>query len=110
MPSRSRRFPASSSACVVGTDVYRRPLGDDPLFEAGAVGRSADGRTAAEHDDVLCSKRRRVPHAHSLRLGVSAAERWLRQSDGSQHVRWERIDRYRCERGIELFLRDSDKS
>ena len=28
-------------------------LADDPLYRAGAVGRSRDGRTAAEHDDVL---------------------------------------------------------
>ena len=28
-------------------------LTDDPLYRAEAVGRSADGRTAAEHDTVL---------------------------------------------------------
>lgn len=29
---------------------------DDSLFGAGAVGRSVDGRTGAEHDDLLYSK------------------------------------------------------
>ena len=29
------------------------PLAEDPLFQAEAVGRSRDGRSAAEHDDVL---------------------------------------------------------
>lgn len=28
-------------------------LGGDPLYRAGAVGRSDDGRTAAEHDAVI---------------------------------------------------------
>jgi antitoxin (DNA-binding transcriptional repressor) of toxin-antitoxin stability system len=29
------------------------PLSDDPLYRAEAVGSSADGRTAADHDAVL---------------------------------------------------------
>lgn len=29
------------------------PLTDDPLYRARAVGRSSDGRTAADHDAVL---------------------------------------------------------
>jgi antitoxin (DNA-binding transcriptional repressor) of toxin-antitoxin stability system len=29
------------------------PLADDPLYRAGAVGRSRDGRTAADHDSLL---------------------------------------------------------
>lgn len=29
------------------------PLEDDPLFHAAAVGRSADGRSAADHDAEL---------------------------------------------------------
>ena len=29
------------------------PLGDDPLYRAEPVGRSSDGRSAAEHDAVL---------------------------------------------------------
>jgi prevent-host-death family protein len=34
------------------------PLGDEPLFEAAAVGRSTDGLRAAEHDHVLYGRRR----------------------------------------------------
>lgn len=29
------------------------PLGDDPLYRAGPVGRSADGLSASDHDAVL---------------------------------------------------------
>jgi len=29
------------------------PLGEDPLYRAGPVGRSRDGRTAADHDSLL---------------------------------------------------------
>jgi hypothetical protein len=35
---------------VVGSSI---PLRDDPLFRAGPVGHSRDGRTAADHDAVL---------------------------------------------------------
>jgi antitoxin (DNA-binding transcriptional repressor) of toxin-antitoxin stability system len=31
-------------------------LGDDPLYEAGPVGASSDGRGATTHDDVLYPK------------------------------------------------------
>jgi len=31
----------------------RTPLEADPLYRARAVGRSSDGRTAAEHDESL---------------------------------------------------------
>lgn len=31
-------------------------LADDPLYRAPAVGRSSDGRTAADHDGVLYGK------------------------------------------------------
>jgi antitoxin (DNA-binding transcriptional repressor) of toxin-antitoxin stability system len=31
----------------------RLPLDADPLYRAAAVGRSTDGRTAAEHDRIL---------------------------------------------------------
>jgi prevent-host-death family protein len=45
-----RIVPLDDTAEV--TDVIE----NDPLFEAGAVGHSADGHTAAEHDDVLYPK------------------------------------------------------
>ena len=37
------------------TDAEQPPvaLADDPLYRARAVGRSSDGRTAADHDAVL---------------------------------------------------------
>ena len=44
-----------------------------------------------------------------LRLGVSAAEAWWQQVDGSQRVRWERLDPDRFERAVELFFRHRDK-
>ena len=44
-----------------------------------------------------------------LRLNLSAAEAWWRQIDGSQRVRWERIDPGRFERALELFFRHRDK-
>jgi antitoxin (DNA-binding transcriptional repressor) of toxin-antitoxin stability system len=34
----------------------RLPLEDDPLFHAAALGRSADGRSGADHDAVLCGR------------------------------------------------------
>ena len=34
-------------------------LADDPLYRAPAVGRSEDGTSAADHDQVLYGKRRR---------------------------------------------------
>lgn len=40
-------------------DVGATKLEDDPLYEAPAVGRSSDGRMAADHDDVLYAARRR---------------------------------------------------
>jgi antitoxin (DNA-binding transcriptional repressor) of toxin-antitoxin stability system len=32
------------------------PLAEDPLYRARAVGRSSDGRTAAEHDAILYAR------------------------------------------------------
>jgi len=29
------------------------PLEDDPIYRASAVGRSTDGKTSAEHDEIL---------------------------------------------------------
>ena len=44
-----------------------------------------------------------------FRLGVGAAEKWWQQIDGSQRVRWERIDSARFERAHELFFKYRDK-
>ena len=44
-----------------------------------------------------------------FRLGVGAAEAWWQQIDGSQRVRWERIDSARFEKARELFFKYRDK-
>lgn len=48
---RSRR--AFQIVPVDESETPRTPLDADPLYRAKAVGRSTDGRTAAEHDTVL---------------------------------------------------------
>ncbi len=48
---RSRR--AFQIVPVDDTDAPRGELKSDPLYRAKAVGRSADGRTAADHDVLL---------------------------------------------------------
>ena len=48
---RSRR--AFQIVPVDEPDAPRSRLEADPLYRAGAVGRSTDGRTAAEHDTAL---------------------------------------------------------
>lgn len=44
-----------------------------------------------------------------MRLGLSVAETWWHQIDGSSRVRWERISQERFDRGRELFFRHRDK-
>lgn len=44
-----------------------------------------------------------------VRLGLAAAETWWRQVEGSQRVRWERIDPSRFDRALELFFQQRDK-
>ncbi len=48
-----RSRPAFQILPVDGTAVEPGQLEDDPLYEAEAVGRSTDGRTAADHDQDL---------------------------------------------------------
>ena len=48
-----RSRPAFQIVPVDDSEAPRTPLEDDPLYHAGPVGRSTDGRTAAEHDAVL---------------------------------------------------------
>ena len=48
-----RSHPAFQIVPVDEVEVPRIPLEADPLYRARAVGRSSDGRTAAEHDDSL---------------------------------------------------------
>ena len=44
-----------------------------------------------------------------VRLGLSVAETWWRQIEGSRRVRWERISQERFDRALELFFRHRDK-
>jgi predicted nucleic acid-binding protein len=44
-----------------------------------------------------------------LRLGLSAAEDWWRQVDGSSRIRWETITPARAEKARSLFFRFHDK-
>ena len=48
-----RSRPAFRIVPVEHTGTDALPLEDDALFRAEAVGRSTDGRSAAEHDVVL---------------------------------------------------------
>lgn len=48
---RSRR--AFQIIPIDESEAPRLPLDADPLYRAPAVGRSTDGQTAAEHDNVL---------------------------------------------------------
>ena len=48
-----RSRPAFQIVPVDDSEVPRTPLEGDPLYRAKPVGRSTDGRPAAEHDDVL---------------------------------------------------------
>ena len=48
-----RSRPAFQIVPVDDSEAPRTPLEGDPLYRAAPVGRSTDGRTAAEHDGVL---------------------------------------------------------
>lgn len=48
-----RSRPAFRIVPVEDSDRGYGALDADTLFRAGAVGRSSDGRSAAEHDDLL---------------------------------------------------------
>ena len=48
-----RSRPAFQIVPVDDAEHAAGALADDPLYHAPAVGRSVDGRTAAEHDAVL---------------------------------------------------------
>jgi antitoxin (DNA-binding transcriptional repressor) of toxin-antitoxin stability system len=48
-----RSRPAFQIVPVNEADQPPGELGDDPLYQAGPVGRSHDGRTAADHDSFL---------------------------------------------------------
>ena len=63
---RGERFTVlhrSRPVCqIVPLDDERAPLDDlenDPLYRASALGRSSDGKTSAQHDEILYGKRTR---------------------------------------------------
>jgi len=51
-----RSRPAFRIVPIDEAEVPPTPLDQDPLYRARAVGRSADGRTAADHDVTLYGK------------------------------------------------------
>lgn len=54
-----RSRPAFRIVPLDGSARPELPLEQDPLFQAPAVGRSADGLTSLDHDRVLYGKSRR---------------------------------------------------
>jgi prevent-host-death family protein len=48
-----RSRPVCQLVPVESEDLRAASLEDEPLYGAGAVGRSSDGRTAADHDEFL---------------------------------------------------------
>ena len=52
----SSTCPAFQIVPVNDVELPGGNLDDEPLHRAGAVGRSADGRTAADHDAVIYGK------------------------------------------------------
>ena len=48
-----RSRPAFQIVPVNEAEQSSVPLADDPLYRARPVGRSSDGRTAADHDSLL---------------------------------------------------------
>jgi prevent-host-death family protein len=48
-----RSRPAFQIVPVDGEALDSGRLDEDPIYKAGAVGRSKDGRTAADHDEIL---------------------------------------------------------
>jgi len=51
-----RSSPAFQIVPVDEAEAPRVPLESDPLYRAPPVGRSSDGRTAAEHDESLYAR------------------------------------------------------
>jgi prevent-host-death family protein len=51
-----RSRPAFRIVPIDEAEVSLAPLDQDPLYRARAVGRSTDGRTAADHDATLYGK------------------------------------------------------
>ena len=52
-----RRRPAFQIVPTDARDNRHVPLSVDPLYGSGPLGTSQDGRTSADHDDLLYSRR-----------------------------------------------------
>ena len=48
-----RSRPAFRIISLSDDEEIKLPLSDDPLYQAGAVGESTDGRTGEDHDAVI---------------------------------------------------------
>ena len=51
-----RSRPVCEVVPVAANDHARKPLEDDPVYKAKAIGRSRDGKSAAQHDAILYGK------------------------------------------------------
>lgn len=87
-------------ACADGSDPAHAACraARDAALEAGQLLVTTDFVA----DETLTLIRRR--------LGIDASASWWRQVDGSQRLRWERIDAARFERARQLFLHHRDKT
>lgn len=87
-------------ACADGADPAHRRCCEarDAALEAGQTLITTDYVV----DETLTLVR--------LRLGLSAAEKWWQQVDGSARLRWERIDSDRFEKARQLFFQYRDKN
>lgn len=89
-------------ACADGADPAHAPCraARDGALEAGRLLITTDFVV----DETLTLIR--------FRLGLTAANAWWHQIDGSTRLRWERVDSDRFERGRSLFFqyRDTDLS
>ncbi len=78
----------------------------------------AHARSCASRDDALHAGQTLVTTDFVIdetltlvrfRLGLAAAEAWWQQVDGSQRLRWERVDSDRFEKARHLFFQYRDK-
>jgi prevent-host-death family protein len=53
-----RSRPVFRIVPVDAPDVDPGPVEDDPLYQAGPIGRSRDGKTSKQHDEILYGRRR----------------------------------------------------
>jgi predicted nucleic acid-binding protein len=82
--------------------------GADPAHSACTAARDGaleDGRTLITTDFVVDETLTLI----RFRLGLTAANAWWQQIDGSARLRWERVENDRFERARNLFFQYRDK-